>query len=162
MLKKSASVIHLISAMWVFVLAFTILIDVLGRVIFSSPLPGTKEILQNSVIALAFLQLPLAIMTGSMFRTTMLVHSVPAPVRLVLECFAKVLGVALFGAIAAVSLPMAMESYALAEYEGEGALRIYVWPIRFLIVITSTFAAIAYVSILIGTLRSYKTSLSND
>ncbi|MBT8418711.1 MAG: TRAP transporter small permease, partial [Silicimonas sp.] len=53
--------IHLFSAFWTLALAFLIFGDVVGRSLFSRPIPGTKEIIQNSVVAITFLQLPLAI-----------------------------------------------------------------------------------------------------
>ena len=56
-----ARYLHVLSSVWVFILAVVILVDVIGRVFFLQPLPGTKEILQNSVIAVTFLQIPLAI-----------------------------------------------------------------------------------------------------
>ena len=64
-----ARVIHVLSAFWVLLIAFVIIADVLGRAIFSAPLQGTTEIIRNSVVAITFLQLPLAILSGSMLRT---------------------------------------------------------------------------------------------
>ena len=43
-----------------------------------------------------------------------------------------------------------MDAMRLNEYEGEGSLRIYTWPIRFLMVATSAFAAIAYLTMMIA------------
>ncbi|MEP2530009.1 TRAP transporter small permease [Shimia sp.] len=131
----------------------TILVDVFGRILFLSPLPGTKEILQNSVIAVAFLQIPLAIFSSSMLRTSLLSVALPLPVQRLLRTAGNILGLLLFGAIAYASLPEAFDAYRLGEYEGEGALRIYTWPIRFLIVGTAIFAAFAYLAMTIADWR---------
>lgn len=40
------------------------------------------------------------------------------------------------------------------EYEGEGAMRIYTWPVRFLLIATSALAALAYVTTMITDLRN--------
>ena len=145
--------IHVLSSVWVLILAGTILVDVFGRILFLSPLPGTKEILQSSVIAVAFLQIPLAIFSASMLRTTLLSDAMPPTLQRLVRTFGNILGLALFGAIAYASLPEAFDAFRINEYEGEGALRIYTWPIRFLIVATASFSAIAYVAMTVADWR---------
>ncbi|MCF3592399.1 TRAP transporter small permease [Rhodobacteraceae bacterium LMO-12] len=144
---------HILSAGWVFFLALLIIADVLGRTLFLHPIAGTKEILQNSVIAVTFLQLPLAIYTGSMLRTTAFVDAVGPRARIALHLFSWTLGALLFSAIAYASLPAAFTAIRLGEYEGEGAMRIYTWPVRIMLIVTSAFAALAYVSAMIADLR---------
>ncbi|TCS64448.1 TRAP transporter small permease [Primorskyibacter sedentarius] len=144
---------HVLSAGWVFLLALLIIADVLGRTLFLHPIAGTKEILQNSVIAVTFLQLPLAVYSGSMLRTTLLLDNLGPRAALVLRVFAWLMGACLFAAIAYASLPSALTAVRLGEYEGEGAMRIYTWPVRFALVGTSAFAALAYISVLISDLR---------
>ncbi len=148
-----AKYMHILSSVWVFILAAVILVDVFGRVLFLQPLPGTKEILQNSVIAVTFLQIPLAIYSGSMLRTTLINDLLPDFVKRILRTIAFVLGFVLFAAIGYATFPEATDSYRLAEYEGEGSLRIYTWPIRFLIVITGAFAAFAYLALIVADWR---------
>ena len=145
--------------MWVFILAVVILIDVVGRIVFSQPLPGTKEVLQNSVIAVTFLQIPLAIYSGSMLRTTLIHELMPAFVKKLFRTFAFALGFILFVAIAYASFPEVMDAYRIGEYEGEGSLRIYTWPIRLLIVVTAVFAAVAYLTMMVADWRG---ALSED
>ena len=152
-LVKISRLIHMVSSVWVLILAVTILVDVFGRILFLSPLPGTKEILQNSVIAVAFLQIPLAIFSASMLRTTLLSDVMPAPLQRLLRTISNALGLALFGAIAYAALPEAFDAFRIGEYEGEGALRIYTWPIRFLIVATAIFSAVAYLAMTIADWR---------
>ena len=148
-----ARAIHILSSVWVFLLALVILVDVFGRVLFLSPLPGTKEILQNSVIMVTFLQLPLAVYSGSMLRTTLVVDAMPPTVQRLLRTLCYVLGFGLFAAIGWATIPEAFDALRIGEYEGEGSLRIYTWPIRFLIVVTALFAAFAYVSMIIADWR---------
>ena len=144
---------HIISSVWVFILALVILVDVFGRILFLSPLPGTKEVLQNSVIVVAFLQLPLAIFSGAMLRTTFLIENTPRLVQRLLRTLCYVLGAALFGAMSFATVPEAFEALRLAEYEGVGALRIYTWPIRFLIAVSAAYAALAYAWMIVADWR---------
>ena len=150
---KVARYMHVMSSIWVFILGAVILIDVFGRVLFLQPLPGTKEILQSSVIAVTFLQIPLAIYSGSMLRTTLIGDLFPEFVKKLLRTFSFVLGFILFAAIAYATLPEAIEAYRLGEYEGEGSLRIYTWPIRVLILVTGLFAAFAYLTMIVADWR---------
>jgi len=153
LLVNVARSMHILSSVWVFILAVVILIDVFGRIFFSQPLPGTKEILQSSVIAVTFLQIPLAIYSGSMLRTTLIHELMPAFVKKLFRTFGYALGLVLFGAIGYASFPEALDAYRIGEYEGEGSLRIYTWPIRYLIVVTAVFAAIAYLTMMVADWR---------
>jgi TRAP-type C4-dicarboxylate transport system permease small subunit len=139
-----ARLLHIFSAFWTLALAFLIFGDVIGRIFLSRPIPGTKEILQNSIVTITFLQIPLAIYSGSMLRTTILSDAVPHTMRRLLRTFACLLGLALFLALIWGSLPSFWDAYRIGEYEGEGSLRVPTWPVRGAIAAMSTFAAIAY------------------
>jgi hypothetical protein len=41
-----------------------------------------------------------------------------------------------------------IEALAVSEYEGEGALRVPTYPVRFLVIVTSLFAAYVYLYLL--------------
>lgn len=140
-----ARLLHIISASWTLVLAFLIFGDVVGRIFLSRPIPGTKEILQNSVVTITFLQIPLAIYSGSMLRTSILTDSVQPSMRRILRTFASLLGLALFLALIWGTVPSFYDAYRIGEYEGEGSLRVPTWPVRGMIVLMSAFGAWAYV-----------------
>lgn len=141
---KAARTLHIISAVWTLALAFLMAFDAFGRVFFSAPLPGTKEIMQNSVVTITFLQIPLAIYSGSMLRTTILLDAMPAAVRRLLRTFAALLGLALFFALIWGTWPSFVDAYLIGEYEGEGSLRVPTWPVRGVIAAMSAFAVLAY------------------
>ena len=139
-----ARLLHIFSAFWTLSLAILIFGDVFGRIFLSMPIPGTKEILQNSVVTITFLQIPLAIYSGSMLRTTILSDAVPLPMRRLLRTFASVLGLLLFLALIWGTFPSFWDAYRIGEYEGEGSLRVPTWPVRGAIATMSAFAAFAY------------------
>lgn len=145
---RLARVIHIVSAFWTLALAALIFLDVMGREFLSQPIPGTKELIQNSVVAITFLQLPLAIYSGSMIRTTILADAVPAPVRRIFRTLGALLGVILFIGLIWSTWPSFWDAYRIGEYEGEGALRVPTWPVRGAVLVTSVFGLLAYLSMI--------------
>jgi len=140
--------LHVLSALWVLILGFWIIGDVLGRALLSMPIRGTSEIIKNSVVAIAFMQLPLAIFSGSMLRTEIFADAVGPLFRKVLRTASYLLGGILFALIAWSSLGDAAFAYRIGEYEGEGALRVPTWPVRFLLIGTAIYTAFAYAAMM--------------
>jgi len=145
---KIARVVHLFSAFWTLALAVLIFGDVAGRSLFNSPIPGTKEILQNSVVAITFLQLPLAIYSGSMLRTSIFADAMPPGIQKVLRTFGAILGFGVFMAVLWSTWPSFWDAYRIGEYEGEGSLRVPTWPVRGTVLVISVFGAYAYLSMI--------------
>ena len=141
---RGARLLHLFSAFWTLMLAVLIFGDVAGRQLFSQPIPGTKEILQNSVVTITFLQIPLAIYSGSMLRTSILSDAMPPLIRRLLRTFASLLGLALFVGLIWGTWPSFVDAYRIGEYEGEGSLRVPTWPVRGAIAAMSAFTIVAY------------------
>lgn len=145
---RLARSIHLFSAFWTLALAGLIFVDVTGRGFFNSPVPGAKEIIQNSVVAITFLQIPLAVYSGSMLRTSIVADAVPPSVRRILRTIGSILGFMLFMGILWSTWPAFLEAYRIGEYEGEGALRVPTWPVRGTVLVISAFGAFAYLSLI--------------
>lgn len=147
--RRIAHVTHAVSVYWVLVLAILILIDVVGRSFFNTPLVGTAEIIKNSVVSIALLQLPLAIYRGDMIRSTAVSDLLGPAGRRMLRTFAALLGLLLFAAIAYTSWAPAVEAFDIGEYEGEGSLRVATWPVRFIVVTMSILSALTYLHLLL-------------
>ncbi len=148
MIERVARATHIVSAFWVLVLALIILVDVTGRYLFSLPLLGATEIIKNSVVSITFLQIPLAIYRGVMIRTTLIYGAVGHDWRRILRSVANVCGLLFFLGTAFSAWGPALEALGVSEYEGEGALRVPTYPVRFLVVFTSMFAACVYLYLL--------------
>ena len=148
MIGRLAQSIHVVSAFWVLVLAVIIFVDVGGRFLFNSPLLGAAEIIKNSVVSITFLQLPLAIYRGGMIRTTVIYDALGPSGQRLLRSFANLLGLLFFLGTAYSSWEPALEAWDVGEYEGEGALRVPTYPVRFLVAATSAFAAFVYLYLL--------------
>lgn len=147
-LRGLARSIHVISAVWVLILGFAIIADVMSRSLFSYPIRGTTEVIKNSVVAITFLQLPLAILSGSMLRTELLSDALGPQARRLLRTLAYLAGAVLFVLIAYSSWDAAALAYRIGEYEGEGALRVPTWPVRFVLIGTSVIAALGYLAMI--------------
>lgn len=149
MINRIAQATHVVSALWVLVLAAILFVDVMGRYLFSQPLLGAPEIIKNSVVSIAFLQLPLAIYRGRMIRSTIVYDVLGANWQRGLRSLANVLGLLFFLGTAFSAWGPAVEALGVSEYEGEGALRVPTYPVRFLVVATSVFAAVVYLHLLV-------------
>lgn len=134
----------IIGALWAFTLCFFILAEIIARAM-NMPISGTKEIVANSVVIIVFMQLGFAVRSGSMLRADFLVRTLPGPVQKVLLVMACILGAALFFLMMKAAITPAMRSFANWEFDGEGALRVPVWPARFMIIFGAGLAGVNYV-----------------
>ncbi len=148
LIERVARTTHIVSAFWVIVLALIILVDVTGRYLFSQPLLGATEVIKNSVVSITFLQIPLAIYRGGMIRTTLIYGAVGPAWQRILRSVANLCGLLFFLGTAFSSWGPAVEALGVLEYEGEGAFRFPTYPVRFLVALTSVFAAYVYLYLL--------------
>lgn len=132
-----------LAAAWAFLLCFIILADIIFRAL-NMPLQGTKEIVANSVVMIVFLQLGFAIRSRSMLHADFLVHLFGKRSRTALRVAGYLIGACLFLLFLKGGIDPALRSFANGEFDGEGALRVPVWPTRFVILLGSALAAFNY------------------
>lgn len=133
-----------LGAIWAFVLCFFILAEIITRAL-NMPISGTKEIVANSIVMIVFLQIGYAVRSNSMLRADFVVTAMPKPVQKALLIFALVLGALLFFFLLKAGIKPAVRSFANGEFDGEGALRVPVWPTRWMIIFGAGLAGINYV-----------------
>lgn len=150
---RLARTLMVLAAVLAFLLCFLVVADVLGRVIFNHPVKGTPEIISLSIVLICYLQTGYAIRSGGMLRVEALTSRLPDSVNRVLNVIAALLGVLFFSVIFYGSVDGALYAWTSNEYEGEGALRVPVWPAKFVIVMGSLLAIINYVIILMQVIR---------
>src|SRR5256885_16087680 len=61
-------VLNSIGTAWIFVLMVVINIDVIGRTLFTKPLPGVPELVRLSIVAIVFLQIGSTLRAGRVTR----------------------------------------------------------------------------------------------
>jgi len=148
----------ILAATWAFVLCFITLADIIFRAL-NLPLQGTKEIVANSVVIIIFLQLGFAVRSRSMLSADFLIDAFGPRVRRVLATFGFLLGAAFFAIMFHGAIEPALRSYANGEFDGEGALRVPVWPTRFTILIGSALAVINY--LLLAAIEAFKVKMDD-
>lgn len=143
-LDMIARAMKVLAAVWLFLLSLFILADVLARGLFGTPILGIKEIIANSIVIIAFLQLPYTVRIGAMLRAEVLDDYVSPAVREALSRLAFLLGALLFALLTYASYGPMLNSWATGEYEGEGGFRVAVYPVRTAIVFCSALGAINF------------------
>ena len=136
--------LHVVAAFWLFAIALLVMVDVAGRAL-GSPLRGTPEIIANSIVCIAFLQLSQSIRAGGMLRAGIIDRiAAPGVVRLG-SVAGHLIGALVFLAVAASSWESMVEAWRYGEYAGEGGLRIPLFPVRALLVACSLLACLNFV-----------------
>ncbi len=133
-----------IAAVLAFLICFLVCADVIGRVVFNSPVKGTPEIVSFSIVVICFLQAPFAIRSGGMIFVDALTTHLPPLAQRVLEIMGYLLGIAFFSIVCWGSIDPSIHAWTSNEFEGEGALRVPVWPARFIILLGTFLAAFNY------------------
>jgi len=141
---RMTRLLMILGAIWAFVLCFFILADIIFRAL-NLPVSGTKEIVANSVVIIVFMQVGFAVRSGSMLRADFLVLLLPQQAQKLLLIFAYLLGAALFLFLLKAGITPALRSFANGEFDGEGAMKVAVWPARFAILVGAAMAGFNYI-----------------
>ena len=71
--QQLTQVLLVVAAVLAFLLCFLVVTDVIGRVVFNSPVKGTTEIVSLSIVVICYLQAGFAIRSGGMLHVDMFV-----------------------------------------------------------------------------------------
>ena len=112
----------IIAAVLAFLLCFLVVADVIGRVIFNSPVKGTPEIVSSSIVVICFLQAGYAIRSGGMLNVDAFVSKLPPGIQGWIGALGALLGALFFAFLCWASLDGAAHAWNSNEFEGEGAL----------------------------------------
>ena len=140
-----AKALLVLASFLAFLLSFVVVADVIGRVAFNTPLQGTPELVSSSIVIICYLQAVYAILSGGMMHVDAITRRMPARIQGVLGALACVLGIFLFSIIFWGSIDGFIHALESGEYEGEGALRVPMWPVRLAVLVGSGLAVLAYI-----------------
>lgn len=141
-----------LAALLAFLLCFLVVADVIGRGAFNRPIKGTTEIVSLSIVIICFLQAGFAIRSGGMLNVDMFVSKGSPRTQSVMACVAALAGLVFFGVVCWGSVEGALHAWKSNEFEGEGALRVPVWPARFVVVLGTFMASVSYLLMLLQNL----------
>jgi TRAP-type C4-dicarboxylate transport system permease small subunit len=140
-----------IGTIWIFAIMLLIVADVVGRNLFAAPISGVAEIASRSVVAIVFLMLPAAALSGSLVRADFLMRGLrsraPKLVHLLDLVFA-LSGAVLFALVALASWPDTHEAWATSEFFGvRGVWTLPTLPFHLLVVLGSGATSLAFISV---------------
>jgi TRAP-type C4-dicarboxylate transport system permease small subunit len=135
-----------IAAAIIFCLGFLVVADVLGRALFNSPVKGTPEIVSMSIVIICFLLAAYAVRSGAMLRTDVVIGGFGRRGELFADLLSGLLGAAFFVLIVWGSYEPTLHAWASGEFEGEGALRVPVWPARVVVMAGAALVVAIYLA----------------
>ena len=115
-LKKIPEYLQSIAAIWLILVALTIFAEVTFRN-FGFFL-GADQIVQNSVPAIVFLQVPFAIASGTMLRTTLIYDFFKNKGKKIINIISYTVGIMLFIGIAIGGWTDMIKGWEIGEYQG--------------------------------------------
>jgi TRAP-type C4-dicarboxylate transport system permease small subunit len=154
-LDAIAKIMLVIAAVIGFCLSFIVVADVVGRVVFNSPLQGTPEIISSAIVIICWLQAAYAIRSGGMINVDAFTIHLPYRIQAALAVFGALLGSALFALICYGSIEQAQFAWESGEYDGEGALRVPAWPARFTLLVGAGLASVCYLLLAVKQVRAF-------
>ena len=144
------------SALLALLLSFLVVADVIGRVVFNSPVKGTPEIVSMSIVIICFLQASYAIRSGGMLQVDAIQKILPRRFQVVVSLFGHLLGIAFFLVVVYGGIDPLAHAWNSNEFEGEGALRVPTWPARSAVILGAALAALEYFLLFLADLRKFR------
>lgn len=122
--------------------------DVTGRNLFNNPLPSVPELISLGVVAVVFLQLPLAVRDGrlpqSMLLLDLLSNRVPRVRLLILIGFHSISAIVM-AVICFYSWPLLVKAFIRETYTGSiGSLTVALWPVKAIIVLSAATVSLQF------------------
>ena len=141
-IRRFTNFLQAIAAIWLILVALTIFTEVCFRN-FGIFL-GADQIVMNSVPGIVFLQVPFAIATGSMLRTTLIFGLVRKSFRQAINAVCYLIGFLLFLGISVGGWSDMIIGWEIKEYQGIGAIEFPVYLIRTVIIFASLVVCLIY------------------
>jgi TRAP-type C4-dicarboxylate transport system permease small subunit len=133
-----------VAAVGLVLIALLIGADVFGRSLFSIPIIGVAELAANTLVIIAFLQLPYTVHNGGMLRTEIIDMFAPRLIARLLWLIGYLLGALFFSLIILAEWDHMISSWVTGEFEGHVSFAVPVFPSRLAIVGGSLLAVLTY------------------
>ena len=146
--KKTPEFLQSIAAIWLILVALTIFAEVTFRNL--GIFLGADQVVQNSVPAIVFLQVPFAIASGTMLRTTLIFDFFKSKGKKIVNVISYLIGIMLFLGIAVGGWTDMIKGWEIKEYQGIGAIEVPVYPIRTVIIFSSIIVVFIYLTLIVN------------
>jgi len=152
--------LNAIGTICIFAVMVLINFDIFGRFLFSSPVPGVKELVELSIVAIVFLQLPHTLKVGRITRSDAAFNKLLTHMpRLghALSALYNLTGALLCAFITYGSVPRFTQAWTGNHYVGnQGIFVAPVWPVRMIIIIGCVCLTIQFLILLWRDLASVR------
>jgi TRAP-type C4-dicarboxylate transport system permease small subunit len=137
-----------IGTVWILLLMVLVNTDIFGRWLFNSPVTGTKEVVEFSIVCIVYLQLGHALKSGRLTRSDLffarLLRARPRAGH-VLGVVVNLLGAVFVGIIFWNAIFRALNSYERGLFIGSrGFFTLPLWPLELLLVIGTLVVTVQF------------------
>ncbi|MGM0573974.1 MAG: TRAP transporter small permease [Bacteroidota bacterium] len=144
-----------LASIFIFLVMIWVTADVIGRVVFNSPITGTAEIIKVGVVCVVFMQIPFAVLTRRMIMSELIVGRFSGIPQIIATLFRDLLTLACFLFICFANWEPMLHAWKILQYEGEGALSVPVYPLFTFIQIGSTVAVLISIKFVFDGIRAF-------
>jgi len=138
------AVLNAIGTAWVAGITVLISCDILGRVLFNSPIIGVPEIVKISVVGIVWLQMAHTLKIGGHLRSDVILGRLSPKNRSIVDVIAYSLGGIVFGLIVYSGWHTMIMAWQLGEFEGEEPARIPTYPLRTIVLLGAALTALQF------------------
>jgi len=129
---------------WVAAITLLICADILGRLLFDSPIVGVPEIVKVSIVAIVWLQIPHTLKIGGHLRSDVVLRRLSGRSRALANLFAYALGALVFGLIVSSGWHTMLQAWRIGEFEGELPVRVPTYPLRSIVLLGAALTCLQF------------------
>ena len=142
------AVLNAIGTAWVAGITVLISCDILGRVLFNSPIVGVPEVVKISVVGIVWLQMAHTLKIGGHLRSDVILARLSPKTRSIVDLIAYTLGAIVFGLIVFSGWNTMIMAWQLGEFEGEEPARIPTYPLRTIVLLGAALTSLQFLLML--------------
>ncbi len=142
------AVLNAIGTAWVAGITVLISCDIIGRVLFNSPIIGVPEIVKVSVVGIVWLQMAHTLKIGGHLRSDVILGRLSPKTRSIVDVFAYSLGALVFGLVVYSGWNTMIMAWELGEFEGEEPARIPTYPLRTIVLLGAALTSLQFLLML--------------
>ncbi len=143
------AVLNAIGTAWVAGITVLISCDILGRVLFNSPIVGVPEVVKVSVVGIVWLQMAHTLKIGGHLRSDVILGRLTPKNQSIVNIIAYSLGALIFGLVVYSGWNTMIMAWELGEFEGEEPARIPTYPLRTIVLLGAALTSLQF-SLMLG------------